>query len=121
MILAAEFTILRYSELGSARAPCFGNIDSEAYAPAPRATSGDAPIFSPSPVGNTSLTSNNSSTPAPAAEDIDPSTELPGETGSKTMKWCAVRDEFVNCQYYISLLSPVDDYAWKCVKKKHNF
>lgn len=111
-----------------APAPSTGNIDSEAYAPAPRATSGDALVFSPSPVGITSLTSENSSTPAPAAEDTDsstevpeetdPSTELPEETGSKTVKWCAVRDEFVNCQYYISLLSPVDDYTWKCVKRK---
>jgi len=108
-----------------------GNIDSEAYAPAPRTTSGDQPALSPSPVGFTSLTGENSSAPEPEAEDTDPSTELPEETdpstdlpeetGSKTVKWCAVRDEFVNCQYYISLLIPVDDYTWKCVKRKTTF
>ena len=118
MILVVELTILIASELGLAPAPSSGNIDLEAYAPAPRATSGDAPIFSPSPIGNTSLTSKNSSTPAPTARDADPSIELPKETRSKTVKWCALQDEFVNYQYYISLLSPVDDYTWKCVKKK---
>ena len=74
MILATEFTVPTTFELWPSLAPSSRNIDSEAYAPAPRATLGDAPIFSPSPVGNTSLTSKNSSTPAPAAEDVDPST-----------------------------------------------
>lgn len=107
------------------------DIDSEAYAPAPRATSGDTLAPSPSPLGMTSPTSENSSAPEPEAEDTDPttelpeetdpSTELPEETEPKTVKWCAVRDEFVNCQYYISLLSPVDDYRWKCVKRKTAF
>ena len=111
MILVVEFTVLTASELGPAPAPSSGNIDSEAYAPAPRATSGDAPIFTPSCIGNTSPTSNNSSKPIPVAEDVDPSTDLPEETGSKTVKWCVVRDEFVKCQYYIILLSPVNYYT----------
>ena len=111
MILAAEFTFLTAFELWPALAPSSRNIDLEAYAPTPRATSGDASVFSPSPVENNSLTSNNSSTSAPTVEDVDPNRELPEETGSKTVKWCAVRDEFVNCEYYISLLSPVDDYT----------
>eukprot|EP01018_Ginkgo_biloba_P030994 Gb_22454 [translate_table: standard] len=83
----------------------------------------DEPVLSPSPMGSPSIASEHSPTPAPvlAADENVAITEPPEETGSKTVKWCAVRDEFVNCQYYISLLSPVDDYSWKCVQRKTAF
>lgn len=37
----------------------------------------------------------------------------PEETDSETVRWCAVRDEFVDCQYFVSLLEQSEGYTWK--------
>ncbi|KAH9288482.1 hypothetical protein KI387_032599 [Taxus chinensis] len=125
------------SEQGPAPAPISGDknlkasvdissVSSPLYAPSAFApdltnTSQDALVHSPSPFASSSLTSEISSAPEPALEEDFPTTELPEESGSKNVKWCAVGDEFINCQYFISLLTPVDDYSWKCVSRKTTF
>ncbi|OVA10158.1 Transferrin family [Macleaya cordata] len=69
--------------------------------------------------------------PAPAPGKADKEAEMPGDfpaipppppppedKDSSTVKWCAVRDEFVDCQYYLNLLGKTDSYNWKCVKRE---
>ncbi|KAL4190192.1 hypothetical protein AMTRI_Chr07g74560 [Amborella trichopoda] len=103
---AADQTI-RHSEL----AP---TPDPERNSPLPEPTEGaneekTSPAREPSPAPSEDIS-------RPAEHEVD--NAPPKETDPKTVKWCAVRDEFVDCQYYISLLKPVDNYSWKCVQRQ---
>lgn len=76
----------------------------------------------PSPPGPAPL-EGPAMSPAPSSEQAAPSEDE--ESGSPdlstnstfTVKWCAVRDEFVDCQYYLSLLA-TGEYTWSCVQKQ---
>ncbi|XP_057862484.2 uncharacterized protein LOC131070832 isoform X1 [Cryptomeria japonica] len=136
-VLISSATLPQASEQGPAPAPYPGNIGSgapatissvpspsyapSAHAPALTSTLEDSLIISPSPSTSSSLASEFFSAPEPSPEEVFPTTEIPEESGSKNVKWCAVGDEFVNCQYYTSLLTPVDDYTWNCVSRKTTF
>nr|DAD26158.1 TPA_asm: hypothetical protein HUJ06_027626 [Nelumbo nucifera] len=67
--------------------------------------------------------------PAPTKEEYPREVEEPSESPISpspsseeiilgTVKWCAVRDEYVDCQYYISLLRPTNGYIWICVRRE---
>ncbi|KAK9124288.1 hypothetical protein Sjap_013890 [Stephania japonica] len=40
------------------------------------------------------------------------------ETSSITVRWCAVRDEFLGCRNYVDQLNQTGDFELKCVRKE---
>ncbi|KAF8395212.1 hypothetical protein HHK36_019155 [Tetracentron sinense] len=128
LISCLSFTI---QGLGPTRSPDSGDVvgsapvDSSSLSP----TLSDPPI--PAPVSGISEDKDPrkrtyvSPAPAPEKEEYDQESgdtsaiyPPPEEMGSATVKCCAVRDEFVDCQYYISLLRHTDGYIRKCVKRE---
>ncbi|XP_057979567.1 uncharacterized protein LOC131165634 isoform X2 [Malania oleifera] len=108
------------------------------FEPAPSPVSGDgdgSPAVNPSPP-----TAALSEPPAPAeslrgkygapvpepvkkeesedgGSDEIPASSAEEDTESATVRWCAVREEFVNCQHFVSLFAQSDGYTWKCVQR----
>ncbi|KAI8029627.1 Lactotransferrin [Camellia lanceoleosa] len=86
-------------------------------------TRGFAPSPSPSSGEDIEADSYGGAQPAPApdnsGENISWSPPATEETALETtVRWCAVRDEeFVDCEYVISLLKHSDGYNWQCVKQ----
>ncbi|CAL5322354.1 unnamed protein product [Camellia sinensis] len=86
-------------------------------------TRGFAPSPSPSSGEDIEADSYGGAQPAPApdnsGENISWSPPATEKTALETtVRWCAVRDEeFVDCEYFISLLKPSDGYNWQCVKQ----
>ncbi|MCO5566468.1 hypothetical protein L7F22_020145 [Adiantum nelumboides] len=82
------------------------NAPSPSTSPPPSFT---GPSFSPGP-------SNPEIGEPPNDEDEgDSPGVLPGS--NHNVIWCAVRDEFADCEYYLGLLN-TGDYKWSCVQKQ---
>ncbi|XP_041023385.1 inhibitor of carbonic anhydrase-like isoform X2 [Juglans microcarpa x Juglans regia] len=45
--------------------------------------------------------------------EIAPSRAPTEDTGSDTVRWCTVRDEFDDCEYFVSLFKQSEGYTWK--------
>ncbi|KAK9187071.1 hypothetical protein WN944_018461 [Citrus x changshan-huyou] len=112
-----------------------------AHAPSLNASDGERSVFAPSPTpaSPTSLASAQRSPPLPSVpnaspapapltveegreefgDHVVPSGEVgDDEEGSEaTIKWCAVRDQYEDCEYLVSIISQSEDYTWKCVKR----
>ncbi|KAI3849816.1 hypothetical protein MKW98_026730 [Papaver atlanticum] len=108
------------------------------YGPAPAPESGDSVGLSPeygtmseppalSPAmginGETNTHYGMSGAPAPglgeeSSGDLSSQTQSPVESDPWSVKWCAVRDEFVDCQNYLSHLGQKDNYTWECVRRE---
>lgn len=97
------------------------------FAPEPSLhVSGDAPSPSasqPSPPASAPL-QGPAISPAPSSqqsaeppEDEGSGSPHPSGNSTYTVKWCAVRDEYADCQYYLSLLT-TGEYEWSCVRKE---
>ncbi|KAK9189967.1 hypothetical protein WN943_018567 [Citrus x changshan-huyou] len=39
------------------------------------------------------------------------------EGSAASIKWCAVRDQYEDCEYLVSIISQSEDYTWKCVRR----
>lgn len=35
------------------------------------------------------------------------------EGSAASIKWCAVRDQYEDCEYLVSIISQSEDYTWK--------
>ncbi|KAL5800250.1 hypothetical protein ACOSQ4_033134 [Xanthoceras sorbifolium] len=90
--------------------PSLSSVQSFTFPPSPE-SSIDSPAPAPVTVEEGSVNSGGVVPSGPVSE--------PEDTGSETLnlKWCTVRDEFDDCQYFISVLDQSDDYTWKCVKR----
>ncbi|KAI5073618.1 hypothetical protein GOP47_0011631 [Adiantum capillus-veneris] len=72
----------------------------------------------PGPASSPSFTGPSTS-PGPSSPEMG---EPPDEgeeaaDSNHTVLWCAVRDEFSDCEYYLSLLN-TGEYKWSCVQKQ---
>ncbi|XP_058094430.1 uncharacterized protein LOC131240319 [Magnolia sinica] len=118
-------------DLGPAPAPVTGADVVPVSAPA--LFSSPAPVLSrsaaPSPHWEENPLPEVQRSPASAPEGVEgeatgktpqtaPPPQPPLEEDSETVRWCVVRDEFVDCQNYISLLKPTAGYVWKCVQQQ---
>eukprot|EP00249_Psilotum_nudum_P036964 c9142_g1_i1 orf=474-1886(-) len=73
-----------------------------------------APSLVPSPMESPSQSSTD--------DQAEPySSSVTSTNNSKIVKWCAVREEFADCQYALSLLRPLEDYTWSCTRKQSAF
>ncbi|RZC76414.1 hypothetical protein C5167_000489 [Papaver somniferum] len=96
------------------------------YGPAPAPESGDSVGLSPdydtmSEPPALSPAMGISGAPAPGLGEEssgDLSSPPPVKSDPWTVKWCAVRDEFVDCQNYLNLLGQKYNYTWECVKRE---
>lgn len=124
--------IFCYADLEPAPAPVAGSD----VGPRPVAFSPPSPVGSdpptPAPDVDVELQARTDVEPVPApggggggeAEEpaevlvTPPPPPVVGDTSSGTVTWCAVRNEFDDCQYYLSLLKQTDTYIWKCVQRE---
>ncbi|XP_026424995.1 serotransferrin-like [Papaver somniferum] len=96
------------------------------YGPAPAPESGDSIGLSPdydkmSEPPALSPAMGISGAPAPGLGEEssgDLSSPPPVKSDPWTVKWCAVKDEFVDCQNYLNLLGQKENYTWECVKRE---
>ncbi|KAI3983577.1 hypothetical protein MKX01_000589 [Papaver californicum] len=105
------------------------------YEPAPAPESGDSVGLSPEygtmsepPAMGISGETNKhygmgGAAPAPvwgkeSSSDLSSPPQSPVESDPWSVKWCAVRDEFVDCENYLSLLGKKHNYTWECVRRE---
>ncbi|KAI9157245.1 hypothetical protein LWI28_019110 [Acer negundo] len=91
--------------------PNFSSVQDFSFPPSPD-SSVDYPAPAPVTVEEGSEKSGGVVPSVPVAEPED-------EAGWETLnlKWCTVREEFDDCQDFVSALDQSDEYTWKCVKR----
>ncbi|KAI3921677.1 hypothetical protein MKW92_049166 [Papaver armeniacum] len=104
-----------------APAPAPGSGDSVGLSPE-YGTMSEPPALSPAK-GISGETNGMGGAPAPGlggegSSDLSSPPPSPVQSDPWTVKWCAVRDEFEDCQNYLSLLGQKDNYTWECVRRE---
>eukprot|EP00250_Pteridium_aquilinum_P015428 c22571_g1_i4 orf=76-1551(+) len=75
------------------------------------------PTISPSPQGLATSPAPSSPQSAESPDNEEIGSPDASTNSSYKVTWCAVRDEYADCQYYLSLLT-TGVYQWSCVRKQ---